>query len=74
MLAGVFIRIFSKQILFLNKKNMEVEKMSDIEIIKNYYGLTTLQAKEYKKNVSKKTIELIKNSYENECKKTFYND
>lgn len=48
--------------------------MSDIEIIKKYYGLTTLQAKEYKKNVSKTTIELIKNSYENECKKTFYND
>ena len=48
--------------------------MNDIEIIKNYYGLTTLQAKEYKKNVSKKTIELIKNSYENECKKAFYND
>lgn len=45
--------------------------MSDIEIIKKYYGLTTLQAKEYKKNVSKTTIELIKNSYKNECKKLF---
>lgn len=48
--------------------------MSDLEIIKNYYGFNTKQANIYIKTVSKKTIEEIKKYFESNSKKSFYED
>ena len=48
--------------------------MSDLEIIKQYYGFNTEDAKHYMKSVSFKTIEAIKKDYEKQCNKAFYND
>lgn len=48
--------------------------MNDVEILKAYYGFTTKEAKIYKKTVSKSTIELIKKNFEQNAKKTFYDD
>ena len=48
--------------------------MNDVEILKAYYGFTTKEAETYKKTVSKNTIKLIKKSFEQNAKKTFYDD
>lgn len=48
--------------------------MSDLEIIKEYYGFNTKDAKYYMKSVSYKTIEAIKKDYKKQCEKAFYND
>lgn len=48
--------------------------MTDIEILKKYYGFTTKDAKFYKKQITYKTMELIRKSFESNAKKTFYED
>lgn len=48
--------------------------MKDIEIIKKYYGFTTKEAKIYIKSINQNTINLIKQSFNNNAKKCFYND
>jgi len=48
--------------------------MSDLEVIKNYYGFTTNEAKIYMKAVSNKTIAEIRKSFESNAKKCFYED
>lgn len=45
-----------------------------IDIIKKYFGYNTNQAKEYIKNTDKKTLEAIKENFNNNAKKCFYND
>lgn len=48
--------------------------MSDLEIIKEYYGFNTKDAKNYIKTVNKKAIESIKKNFEDNAKKCFYTD
>lgn len=48
--------------------------MKLIEIIKSDYGFTEKQAKEYIKTISKKQKELIIKGFENNAKKSFYED
>lgn len=48
--------------------------MTNLEIIKNYYGFNTKEAKVYIKAASKKTIENIKKNFEDNAKKCFYTD
>ena len=48
--------------------------MKDIEIIKEYFGMTTFEAKNYLKITNTKTIEAIKKSFESNAKKVFYED
>lgn len=45
-----------------------------LNIIKKYYGFTTKEAKEYIKNTDKKTLEAIKNNFNNNAKNAFYED
>lgn len=48
--------------------------MSDLEVIKKYYGFTTDEAKIYINAVSTKTISRIRENFENNAKKSFYED
>ena len=48
--------------------------MNIIDIIKEYYGFTTKEAKNYIKTTDEKTIQAIKQGFENNAKKTFYTD
>lgn len=48
--------------------------MKIIDIIKYNYGFTTKQAKEYLKTIDNKTIKALQKGFENEVKKSFYND
>ena len=48
--------------------------MSDIEILKEYYGFTTKDAKYYKSQISYKQMELIRKDFENNVKRSFLED
>ena len=45
-----------------------------INIIKSYFGYNTKQAKEYIKNTDKKTLEAIKENFNNNAKNCFLED
>lgn len=45
-----------------------------LDIIKYYFGYNTKQAKNYIKNTDKKTLEAIKNNFNNNAKNAFYED
>lgn len=45
-----------------------------LNIIKNYFGFNNKEAKDYIKNTDKKTLEAIKENFENNSKKCFYTD
>lgn len=48
--------------------------MNIVDIIKNEFGLNTKQAKEYMKNASNETIKQLKNGFESNARKSFYED
>lgn len=48
--------------------------MKTIDIIKYSFGFNTKEAKEYLKTIDKKTIEALKQGFENNAKASFYND
>lgn len=48
--------------------------MSDIEILKEYYGFTTKDAKYYKSQISYKQMELIRKNFEDNAKRSFLED
>lgn len=48
--------------------------MTDIELLKWYFGVNTKQAKEYRKQINNKTMEIIKTTFKENAKKTFYED
>ena len=48
--------------------------MSDLEIIKEYYGFNTKDAKFYMKNTTYKHIAEIKKDFFNNAKRSFYED
>lgn len=45
-----------------------------IDIIKEYFGMTTRQAKEYMKNTDTKILQEIKKGFENNAKLSFMED
>lgn len=48
--------------------------MNKIELIKDFYGFTTKEAKNYLKNATENQIKEIQNYFINNSKKSFYND
>ena len=48
--------------------------MKVIDIIKYNFGFNTKEAKEYLKTIDIKTIEALKQGFENNAKTSFYND
>ena len=48
--------------------------MGIIDIIKYNFGFNTKEAKEYLKTIDIKTIEALKQGFENNAKISFYND
>lgn len=48
--------------------------MNIVNIIKYEFGLNTKQAKEYIKNASNETLKQLKNGFENNARKSFYED
>lgn len=48
--------------------------MNIIEIIKNFYGMSTKEAREYNKKIDDKARIQLKNIYEQNAKKSFYED
>ena len=48
--------------------------MKNIDIIKENFGFTTKEAKNYLKTVDTKTIEALKQGFEKQAKTSFYND
>ena len=48
--------------------------MGDIEILKEYYGFTTKDAKYYKSQISCKQMELIRKNFEDNAKRSFLED
>lgn len=48
--------------------------MKTIDIIKYNFGFNTKEAKEYMKTIDIKTIEALKQGFENNAKTSFYND
>ena len=45
-----------------------------VDIIKEYFGMTTKQAKEYIKNTDEKILQEIKKGFENNAKRAFIED
>lgn len=48
--------------------------MEILEIIKNFYGMNTKEAKEYNKNIDDNTRTQLKKFYIENSKKSFYED
>lgn len=48
--------------------------MKLIEIVKNNYGMTTKEAKEYIKTINEETKKALINGFYQNAKKSFYND